>query len=530
MYLAGTGSSLTLAPSTGATGTVSIYSDGSAGSTIVNQGSIAHSSGSGSIYAPSLVNDGSITASAGSTLYIGYPNASYVTTNGATGAITADGSGTTVYLRGPVDNNGTLSALNAGQLVWQGTTTTANLGTVQAGGGRALFNGTIDNTAATLTAPATGTYELYGGTIQGGTIAANALTYTSSGGYLDGATLSGDLAVPSSANVRFTNGAGFTGANATLGTSAGAYWQQAGTLTGKALNFSNGSYIYVAGINDAITLAPTTTATGTVSIYSDGSAGSAITTQGTITHTGGSGQIYAPTFTNSGAITASSGTLYLGYPSAGYASVNTATGSITSTGGTTQVLLRGNFTNNGLINAQAGTIYTGGSLVNGAGGVITGAGTLNGSFSMAGGTIAPGNSIGALTLTGGSFTVTGTSTLNVELSGVTVDQILFVNPLTIDIGNGLLGINLTLLGAPTMGTSYNLMQITAGTGSITGTLAGLPVSGTTMIANYSGTPYLFDVSYLSNRIALISVPEPSTYALTGFGLVVLFLSRRRRRG
>ncbi len=509
---------------------MSIYSDGSAGSTVTNQGSITHTANSGSLYAINFTNDGTITATGG-TLYVGYPNASYVTTNSATGTITSSGSGTTVDLRGPVDNNGVVIAQNSGVVYYDGTNTTANLGNVQlASGGRALFSGTIDNTAATLTAPTGGTFELSGGTIHGGTIAAGALSFTANGGYLDGATLADNLNLPASSYVQFTNGANFTGLSATFGTNTGLDWRQIGTLASRSLSFGNGAYIYVAGTNSAITLASSTTATGTVSIYSDGSAGTAITNQGAISHTAGSGSIYALNFTNDGGITASGGTLYLGYPSAGFISTNTANGTITSTGAGTQLVLRGTFTNNGLLQAQSGTIFTGtNTLVNGPTGVIKGAGTLNGDVTFNGGTLAPGNSLGTLTQVGGNFIVTGATTFSVELSGTSADKLAFQNPLTINVGSGLMNLDLTLLGAPVMGTSYNLMQITSGTGTILGTFAGHPLTGDSYVADYLGTSYRFDVSYLPDRISLMSVPEPDIYALMSAGLVLLALRGRRSR-
>ncbi|NUN02891.1 MAG: DMT family transporter, partial [Bryobacteraceae bacterium] len=69
-------------------------------------------------------------------------------------------------LDGNVDNNGTLTATSAGQIRFRDTNVTANLGNiVLSAGGRALFAGTLDNSAATLTAPTGGSFELLGGTV-----------------------------------------------------------------------------------------------------------------------------------------------------------------------------------------------------------------------------------------------------------------------------------------------------------------------------------------------------------------------------
>jgi hypothetical protein len=84
---------------------------------------------------------------------------------------------------------------------------------------------------------------------------------------------------------------------------------------------------WIEGAHKGVVLSilSTSTITGDVSIYSDGSASTTVLNQGTLTHTGGSGQIYAASFTNAGSITANAGTLFLNYPSAGYNAVNTGT-------------------------------------------------------------------------------------------------------------------------------------------------------------------------------------------------------------
>jgi len=522
----GSNNSLTFDAGTTVTGGFDIY--GGTGATIINQGTITKPANSyyyAYLYAPTFTNQGSITASSGA-LYVGYYNGE-TTTNASTGTITADGSGTSVYLRNLI-NQGALTAQNGGSLVFTGTNTTASLytGAVNASGGHAYLNGTVDNTSATLSAPSTGIFELNGGTIQNGTVAANALTFTSSGGYLDNVTLNDNLTLPTSSYVRFTNGTNFTGTSATLGTNSGIYWGQVGTLAGKTLAFGSGSYVYVNGTNNTLTLDSATTATGDVAIYTDNSAGTAITNQGTINHTNGSGDLYAPTFTNAGTINASAGTsMYLGYYT-GSTFTNTSTG-IINLAGSWATIGSPTFTNAGQFNIQSGTLYTNNYLTNTATGTIKGAGTIYGSLTMAGGHLAPGNSIGTLTISNGNLTITAPSILDIELSGATADELVFQNPGgVLDIGAGLLSLNLALVGVPTLSTTYTILDITSGSTGLTGTFTGLPNSGDTLTALYSGTPYTFSVNYLTNSITLTSVPEPSTYALLGVGLALAAMQRR----
>ena len=536
LYVNGTNNALTLAPTTTVTGEVQIYSSGSTGSAITNQGAITHTGGSSSIYAPTFTNSGSISATAG-TLYLGYPN-TYNSANTSTGTVTADGSATTIYVRGNFANTGTLTAQNSGTLFFDGNNTSANLGTVQlATGGHARLNGTIANTSATLASPTGGGFELYGGTITGGTIATGALTFTNSGGYLDGTILNDNFTLPANSYVRLLNDATFTGSSATLGTNAGIYWQQSGTLSGKSLSLASGSYLYVSGANHTLTLGPTTTVTGDASIYADNSSGTAITNQGSIVHNISSGTLYAPTFVNSGSITASAGTLTLGTTATGATFANDTGAAIRVTGGAAVHLQLPGTTqlaNQGTVDVQNGTFYTNNHLTNAAGGLLSGAGTVSGNVTAAGGTIAPGNSgIGTLTFQSGTLSVTAPSVLAIDLGGTTADRLVFQSPPSVvNIGTGLLSLSVSLASAPVDNTSYGLLQISTGGSGITGTFAGLPTSGNTLTAMYNGTPYVFAVNYQTNLVSLnfTAVPEPSTYGMMGFGTLALIgIWRRRRR-
>jgi hypothetical protein len=566
LYVSGTNSALTLASTTSVSGSANVYTDGSSGTSVTNQGTITQTNASsyGQIYAPTFTNSGSISATAG-TLYLGYPGSGYNSTNASGGTITASGTNTTVYLRGNFTNSGSLVAQNSGQLIFDGTNTTGNLGSVTlSGGGRALLNGTLTN--ANLMAPTGGKFELYGGTLSGGTIAANALSFTTSGGYLDNVSLLDDLTLGASHFVRFINGASFTGANATLAGNAGIYWQQVGTLTNKTLTFGNGAYLYVASTNNTLTLAPGTSVSGTTTLYGDGSTGNAITNQGSITHTSGTGYLYATNFTNSGTITATGGTLYVGYSSTPYAFTNTSTGNLTVNGSTASVWLQATsttpFNNAGNLTVQSGTLSSNSPLTNigniaiaagttfneysgatftqtagtlkiagtfvaptgGAtisGGSVTGTGNVTGDMTFAAGTLEPGGSIGTLTFTG-NLTLTGGATTIMELGAATNDHVTVSGT-----GNSLVFAgNLDIVATSTAfasGQTWNLFTF----GSHSGSFANLSLP-------YTSSGWVWDTSQLTSTGNLtltsfvpIVVPEPSTYALLASGLGLLFVARRR---
>ena len=130
----------------------------------------------------SLTNQGTIDADGGGTITI-LDNQGTSWTNASGGILKADGG--TLSLSGTWSNDGQIvvnnSVLNLG-----GSFTTAGLGSYTRSGGSINLAGSLDNTGATLVLDAaTGSWNLRGGTLKGGTLATldgTALAATGNGG------------------------------------------------------------------------------------------------------------------------------------------------------------------------------------------------------------------------------------------------------------------------------------------------------------------------------------------------------------
>ena len=181
------------------------------------------------------------------------------------------------------------------------------------------------------------------------------------------------------------------------------------------------------------------------------------------------------------------------------------------------------FTNAGILNSQSGFLYVSGALTNTTGGTVTGPGGFSGNIAFAGGTLAPGLTLGNLTFANGTFAVTGPTALNIDLGGAVSDQVIFQNPTgAVNLGASLLTLNLNLVSAPTLNTTFDLLHISSGGSGFSGTLVGLPLTGDPIVASYAATPYTFYINYLPNDITLVyGVPEPSTWVMMGIGFGAL---------
>ena len=146
------------------------YNGVGSGTTIINQGTIdADTAGTSITIYPSgsggtFTNQGTVEAGNSGTLNLGgtWTSSGTVTASGATLNL---GNSTNAW-----SNTGTITASNS-TLNLGGSFTTAGLGTFSRAGGTVNLTGTLNNTAATLALnSATGSWNLLGGTVSGGTV------------------------------------------------------------------------------------------------------------------------------------------------------------------------------------------------------------------------------------------------------------------------------------------------------------------------------------------------------------------------
>ena len=234
---------------------------------------------------------------------------------------------------------------------------------------------------------------------------------------------------------------------------------------------------------------------------------------------------------------------------AGFNDANgTFTGNLVQTAGTltfiksgagTQVL-GGSMNNTGTMGVNGGTLLVNGTHTAGVGGYFVAAGgTLGGTGSLLfaataslvvsnGGTLAPGNSPGLLTLSGGlGLTLMSNSNYSVELNGLTIgsqyDSTL-VNAGTINLSNSVLAVSLGF--TPNVGDKFDIITNMTGN-AILGTFAGL-ADGSTFTAGSTD----LQITYFGgtgNDVVLSVVPEPSSLMLTAAGLALMTVVRRRSR-
>jgi hypothetical protein len=352
---------------------------------------------SGTISPTTLINQGLISAETSTkTLTI---NPTSFTNTGTAQAT----DGTLAITATSWTNSGTLGVSGNGVLQLGGTFTTAGLGTISRSGGTINVTGLLDNSNATLALTATtGSFNLAGGTLRGGTVTASggaALAIPQfSSATLDGiANLNADLTLANGVSLSVINGlsvaSGHTLTLGSTGSSTVMTFNGPQTLSGAgqvlfggstAFNTINGSGPLTIGPGISIrtgtqsgTISPTTLINhGLISAETSGKtitiSSSPFTTTGTVQATDGTLAITSTSWTNSGTLGVSgNGVLQLGgtFTTAGL-------GTISRTGGTIEITGMLDNTNATLPLAATGSIILqngtlrGGTVTTGGGAVL----------------------------------------------------------------------------------------------------------------------------------------------------------------
>ncbi len=225
------------------------------------------------------------------------------------------------------------------------------------------------------------------------------------------------------------------------------------------------------------------------------------------------------------------------------ASINNGTGLAKTGPGT--LILAGTNSYPGPTSVTDGRLLVNGSIsgsaatVSGATATLGGSGTVLSVAADTGGTVAPGNSPGVLTVAS-TFSLDSTSHLAIEISapgvaGVTYDQLSVGG--AISLGGASLDVASTFAGGNTQDI-FTIILNNSGS-AVTGTFAGLANAGIVSAPNGQmyqisyfddpSTPTVFETSG-GNSVALLAVPEPNAFAmlLASVG-VALGLNRFRRR-
>ena len=397
-------------------------------------------------------------------------------------------------------------------------------GTFANGGFTPTFNGTgnvtltgIVSGSGGLTEAGSGNLLLIGDNTYNGTttVSAGTLAINSSG------------RIANTSNLLVNGGTFNLGAfNETVGTvtmSSGSIGGS-GNLTGTSYALQGGTVNAILGGSGAVTVSGNTTTLGSAGRLGSGKA---LTISG--------GQLTIAGAESVASYQQTGGTL------GGTGNTLTSTAAYDLQAGTVNANLGGSI---GVNKTTAGTLFVNGSLA-AASAVIVNAGTLGGNGTIggsltvnSGGTLAPGNSpgiitVGTLVLNAGSTTVLeinaatsrGTSFDGIDITATTGTTLTYGGNLTFSFGNGAPFANsstLDLFNFTTGTFASNFANVTS-----TGTL----YSGTW--TNNSGTWSLSSggqtLNFAQATGDLSVVPEPGTWALLAFSLTTALVFRRRRR-
>jgi hypothetical protein len=156
-----------------------------------------------------------------------------------------------------------------------------------------------------------------------------------------------------------------------------------------------------------------------------------------------------------------------------------------------------------------------------SGGVLQGSGTVQGSLTNGGGTVAPGNSPGTFSVTG-AFTQLAGGTLLIELGGTSdgqIDRLSVGGPASL---GGALSVALTGAFAPSDGQTWDILTAASITGAFTSVTPGFSVS---VVPGAGGNGSILRLT----AGTAAAVPESGTLALLPLGVLALVGASGRNR-
>jgi autotransporter-associated beta strand protein len=410
-------------------------------------------SGSGNVTA--AIGSGAILAWTGNNTYSG------TTTISGDGTLSIGLGGTTGSLgTGNVIDNGTLSFFRSDNI------TVANQ---ISGSGSLLQSGT-----GILTLTGANTYT--GATGFGGTIAVAADNNLGNGGTL--LFIGGTLKLLSSFNLDANRGIGIGAGNT-------------GTIDTNGFDTTISQAIVEAGPGGSLTKAGAgTLILGGANTYTGGTTVSGGTLQGTTTSLQGN-------------IANNANLVFSQAMNGTYAGVISGTGTVLISAAGSTVTFTGNNIYTGNTTVQAGELALNGGIAGSvlvqAGSTLSGTGTIGGNLSVSG-NVAPGNSIGTLTV-GGTYTQAAGSTYTAEVNGAGQGDLIRANNASLQGGTVLLQ---PQTGTYRRTTTYTLVSTT---GATTGTYAGVTSSNSRLVPT---------LGYAGNGVTLTLLNLDATYNFPNF--------------
>ena len=433
------------------------------------------------------------------------------------------------------DGSGALNILNGAAVSSGG----AQLGT----GRTSTGNATVDGSGSTWSSAG----DLYAGYYGAGNITVTGGgTVTNTGnvylGYDNGyGTSNGTVTVSDSNSALISTGSVYVGGNTgfargtgVLSTANGGRVEVGGTLrvygARGSLQLNGGTIRASSLVSDSTALFALDTAGGTLDLSGASTISGSVTGSGGLTKAGVGRLMLSANNTYTGPTLISAGALAL---SGNYANNIVSSSTITIANGATldaTGLRAGTLAlSSGQTFVNNGTLL--GSLV--ASGTVSGNGTVGALSVLAGGIIAPGNSVGAIVVHG-NLDLAGTyaAELDPAASGMTADLLDVTGAVHLTGAT----LNVTLMSAPTLGQAFTIIKNDGGD-SVTDTFVSLD-EGSLVDATYAGQTCQFVVSYqgnadgggVSNDVILttVAVPEATSLSLMAVSVFGL-LSRKRRR-